>query len=58
MNMMQVVLAPGESSGALTLLAVEADGVRVREAGEERQLRLPSPMAAMAKGNSGEFRLC
>lgn len=50
----QVVLAPGESSGALTLLAVEADGVRVREAGEERRLRLPAPVAAMAEGNSGE----
>lgn len=50
----QVVLAPGESSGALTLLAVEADGVRVREAGEERRLRLPSPMAGMAEGASGE----
>lgn len=44
----QVVLAPGESSGALTLLAVVADGAWVREAGAERLLRLSSPMAEMA----------
>ena len=42
----QVVLAPGESCGALTLLSVAEDAVRVREVGAERLLRLPNPMEA------------
>lgn len=47
----QVVLAPGESCGALTLLSVAEDAARVREAGAERLLRLPDPMEA-AQGSA------
>ena len=44
----QVVLAPGESAGALTLLSVAEEGAWVRAAGEERLLRLPAPSGQVA----------